>query len=123
MNPIKCAISKIAVSESLPDSTLWPVCNSAETGQLTAALHAQDARPSHQQEFQVAKASQLGQLPSQVRDLVKYLQQTTNPPIAPEHLATAATPVQVVPHCQDRNQVTTPRAILRGALPLQNLPY
>lgn len=45
----------------------------------------------------MAIASQLDQLSPQVRDLVKYLQQTTNPPIAPEHLATAAIPVQVIP--------------------------
>ena len=71
--------------------------DSAETGELTAALRAQEIRLSQQEEFQKVMASHLGQLSTEVRDLVDHLRQTTSPPIVPAPPVTTAAAVQAVP--------------------------
>lgn len=69
----------------------------AENEQLTTALHAQEARLTQQEGFQMALAAQMGQLSSQVRDILDHVRQMTSPPTTPEPLAAAVTPAQPMP--------------------------
>lgn len=67
--------------------------DSAETSQLAAAIRTQKVRFAHQEEFQMDLASQMGQLSSQVRDLVEHLRQAIIPSNDSEPPVTTATTV------------------------------
>lgn len=66
--------------------------DSAENEQWAAALRAQEACLSQQQEFQTTMAGQMGQLSTQVRDLLEILQGSATPTVKVEAPATTTVP-------------------------------
>ena len=53
--------------------------DSAEAERVSSALHAQEARLTHQEEFQTAMASQMGQVSTQLQDIIGQLTRQTAP--------------------------------------------
>ncbi|XP_036968157.1 uncharacterized protein LOC119027253 isoform X2 [Acanthopagrus latus] len=55
------------------DSILWPAMDSAEAERLSEVLRTQEARLNCQEEFQTAMAANMGQLSSQIQELLGQL--------------------------------------------------
>ena len=58
---------------SKSDSILWPAMDSAEAERLSEVLRTQEARLNRQEEFQTAMAANMGQLSSQIQELLGQL--------------------------------------------------
>ena len=69
--------SAIPASESSflskSDSILWPDMDSAEAKRLSEVLRTQEARLNRQEEFQTTMAANMGQLSSQIQELLGQL--------------------------------------------------